>query len=86
MLAWLDGTNIDDGTATEIGIFHQLIKNDPDNYKTIIGLATDLRLHRAMNSGTRDGGLNLFVTGTILDVGTLCWSVDEAIETLTKLA
>jgi nucleoside 2-deoxyribosyltransferase len=85
MLAWLDGTNIDDGTATEIGIFHQLITQNSSSYKAIIGLATDLRLHRARNSGTRDGGLNLFVTGTILDVGSLCWSVDEALDALDKL-
>ncbi len=29
MLAWLDGTQVDDGTAVEIGIFSQLCKRDP---------------------------------------------------------
>jgi nucleoside 2-deoxyribosyltransferase len=82
MVAWLDGTNVDDGTAAEIGIFHQLIKNEPARYRTIIGLATDLRLHRAKNSGTRDGGLNLFVTGAILDVGAITWSIDELLDEL----
>lgn len=82
VVAWLDGTNIDDGTATEIGIFHQLIAQDPVKYRTILGLALDLRLHRARGSGARDGGLNLFVTGTIQDVGAIYWSVDEVIEAL----
>jgi Nucleoside 2-deoxyribosyltransferase len=86
VVAWLDGTNIDDGTATEIGIFHQLIRQDPTRYRTIIGLATDLRLKRAKDSGTRDGGLNLFVSGAILDVGQICWSVDDALDALTQLA
>ncbi len=85
MVAWLDGTNIDDGTATEVGIFHQLIRQDPRKYKTIIGVATDLRLKRAKESGTRDGGLNLFVSGTILDVGRICWSVDEALSVLERM-
>ena len=85
VVAWLDGTNIDDGTAAEIGIYHQRIRNDPEHHWAILGLATDLRLHRARNSGTRDGGLNLFVAGAIHDVGTICWSVEELLATLATI-
>ncbi|MFM8279130.1 MAG: nucleoside 2-deoxyribosyltransferase, partial [Candidatus Limnocylindrus sp.] len=38
VLAWLDGTQVDDGTAVEIGIFTQLCAVDPSRYKGIVGL------------------------------------------------
>jgi hypothetical protein len=83
MVAWLDGPAVDDGTACEIGVFAQLVADDPARYRGIVAIATDLRLQR-----TRDvpgHGLNLFVAGAIESAGTICWSVEEATEKLREL-
>lgn len=84
MLAWLDGTQVDDGTATEIGIFTQLCAMDPSRYKGIIGLCTDLRMVRRRGVAPGDG-INLFVAGAIQSVGEITWSVDEAIDAAVRL-
>jgi len=84
MLAWLDGTQVDDGTATEIGIFTQLCAMDPSRYKGIIGLCTDLRMVRRRGVAPGDG-INLFVAGAIQSVGEITWSVDEAIDATVRL-
>ena len=46
MLCWIDGTQVDDGTAVEIGIFTQLCAQDPDKHRGIVALCTDLRMIR----------------------------------------
>ena len=84
MLAWLDGTQVDDGTATEIGIFTQLCAIDPSRYKGIIGLCTDLRMVRRRGVAPGDG-INLFVAGAIQSDGEITWSVDEAIDAAVRL-
>ena len=38
MLCWIDGTQVDDGTAVEIGIFTQLCAQDPAKHRGIVGL------------------------------------------------
>jgi nucleoside 2-deoxyribosyltransferase len=84
LLAWLDGPVIDDGTACEIGMFAELVENGDPHYRAIVGLVTDLRLHRRRDN-TVGEGMNLFVIGAIEATGRLCWSVDEAIEALREL-
>ena len=42
VLAVLDGSSVDDGTACEIGLFYGLKQRDPER-KGVIGLLTDLR-------------------------------------------
>ena len=42
MLAILDCSSVDDGTACEIGMFHALMQSDPSK-KGIVGLLTDIR-------------------------------------------
>ena len=84
VLAWLDGTQVDDGTAVEIGIFTQLCATDPSRYKGIIGLCTDLRMVRRRGVAPGDG-INLFVAGAIQSVGEITWSVDEAIDAMVRL-
>ena len=84
VLAWIDGTQVDDGTATEIGIFTQLCATDPSRYKGIIGLSTDMRVARRKGLVPADG-INLFVVGAIRASGEVVWSVDEAVAALIRL-
>jgi hypothetical protein len=81
LVAWLDGAAVDDGTACEIGMFAQLVAGGDPRHVGIVGIATDLRLQRRRDVVAGDG-LNLFVSGAVSACGRLCWSVDEAIETL----
>ena len=72
LIAILDGSAIDDGTACEIGMFHALMQSDPE--KTgIVGLLTDIRGRRGESSG-----VNLFVQGVIEDAGEIVDSFDAA--------
>jgi hypothetical protein len=76
MLAILDGPSVDDGTACEIGMFHALMQSDPSK-KGILGLLTDIRGTRGQSTG-----LNLFVQGTIENVGQIVASIEEAHDVL----
>lgn len=84
VVAILDGPMIDDGTACEIGMFAELVRLQPDRHRGIVGLATDWRATRRLESGMDEGGLNLFVAGAIMEYGELVWSVDDVIETLER--
>jgi hypothetical protein len=77
VVALLDGSMVDDGTACEIGIFYALMQSDPTK-KGIVGLLTDLR----STLGHEGHGLNLFVQGCVEAGGKVCSSLDEVIETL----
>ena len=85
LLAWLDGPVVDDGTASEIDMFAQLVASGDPRYLGIVGLVTDLRLQRRRGNAVGDG-MNLFVVGAIEASGRICWSVDEAIQALEELA
>ena len=78
MLAILDGPAIDDGTACEIGMFHALMRSDPEK-RGIVGLLTDLRGMRGESTG-----VNLFVQGVIEDAGEIVDSLDAAQEVLRR--
>ncbi len=84
VLAWLDGTQVDDGTAVEIGIFSRLCVQAPTCYWGIVGLSTDMRIARRRGLVPGDG-LNLFVAGAIRSAGEIVWSIDEAVATLIRL-
>ena len=80
VLALLDGPMVDDGTASEIGIFWAAMQSDPSK-KGIVELVTDTRVIRDRNM--IDGkGINLFVRGCIEDVGQVVDKFDKAIEIL----
>jgi nucleoside 2-deoxyribosyltransferase len=80
VLALLDGPMVDDGTASEIGIFWAAMQSDASK-KGIVGLVTDTRVIRDRNM--IDGkGINLFVRGCIEDVGQVVDKFDKAIEIL----
>jgi hypothetical protein len=85
LVAWLDGPIVDDGTACEIGMFAQLIASDPEQYRGIVAVVTDLRLQRRRGIAVGDG-MNLFVAGAIESAGQICWSVEEAVDALRALA
>jgi nucleoside 2-deoxyribosyltransferase len=78
VLAILDGTQVDDGTACEIGIFYGLMRSDPSK-KGIAGLMTDSRGTRRMEHGW---GLNLFTLGVILEGGAIFSSFEGALTQL----
>ena len=82
VLALLDGPSVDDGTATEIGIFWSEMRHDKTK-KGIIGLVTDTRVIRDRNMV--DGkGINLFVRGCVEDVGEVVDSFDKAFDLLQR--
>ncbi len=78
LLALLDGTQVDDGTACEIGLFYGLLRADPSK-KGIIGLMTDFR---GVNRADHGYGTNLFVWGLIEECGVLLSDFDEAVNLL----
>lgn len=82
VLALLDGPMVDDGTASEIGIFWSAMRNDPRK-KGIVGLVTDTRVIRDRNM--IDGkGINLFVRGCVEDAGEVVDTFEKAFEILLQ--
>jgi nucleoside 2-deoxyribosyltransferase len=78
MLAIVNGPEVDDGTACEIGIFYALMQKDPTK-KGIVALHDDWRTNDSPGEGK---GLNAFVLGCIRKAGVVCHSLDEAIAQL----
>lgn len=79
ILALLNGPEVDDGTAAEIGIFYQLMRQDPTK-KGIVALHNDWRT----NPGGEGKALNKFVHGCILRGGLVVKTLDEAIAVLKQ--
>lgn len=80
LLALLDGPMVDDGTASEIGIFWAAMRND-SRKKGIVGLVTDTRIIRDRNM--IDGkGINLFVRGCVEDAGHVVDKFEKALPIL----
>lgn len=75
VVALLDGTQVDDGTACEIGIFHGLMREDPSK-KGIIGFLTDFRALRNAKNGY---GINVFVLGVIEEGGMILDNFEDVI-------
>ena len=86
LVAWLDGPMVDDGTACEIGMFAELVRNGGDHYRGIVGISTDIRLERRRAMKVVGGGMNLFVGGAIESCGAIVHTVDEAVSALAGLA
>ncbi len=79
VLAVLDGSSVDDGTACEIGLFYGLKQRDPGR-KGVVGLLTDLRGERR-----GDFAVNLFVRGCIdASGGAVVSSLDDALAILQR--
>ncbi len=77
MLAIINGTEVDDGTACEIGIFYSLMQKDPSK-KGIVAFHDDWRT----KVGGEGKGLNAFVKGCIDKVGVVCNTFEDALEQL----
>ena len=80
LVALLDGSQVDDRVACEIGIFYGLMRTDPTK-KGILGLATDLRCLRRRDSNY---GINIFTLGTLEEVGEVKEDLDGIIERLIQ--
>lgn len=78
ILALLDGTQVDDGTATELGIYYGQMRGDASK-KGIIAMMSDSRGTRKAAS---NWGINYFVLGTILECGKIVASFSEALAQL----
>ena len=82
VLALLDGPMVDDGTASEIGMFWAAMQSD-ESKLGIVGLVTDTRVIRDRNM--IDGkGINLFVRGCVEDVGTVVDKFEKALPILRQ--
>ncbi len=80
VLAILDGTQVDDGTACELGIFYGLKLTDPTK-KGIVGLMTDSRGMRKKEKGY---GLNYFVLGILEECGMVVDNFPDALMQLQR--
>jgi nucleoside 2-deoxyribosyltransferase len=78
VLAILDGTQVDDGTACELGIFFALKREDPTK-KGFVGLMTD---SRGINKKERSFGVNYFVLGVLEEYGKVYTTFEEALAQL----
>jgi nucleoside 2-deoxyribosyltransferase len=78
VLALLDGTQVDDGTACELGIFYALMRTDATK-KGIIALMTDSRGTRKAET---NWGINYFVLGTIGECGRVVAEFQDALAQL----
>lgn len=78
ILALLSGTEVDDGTACEIGIFHGLRLTDPGK-KGIIGLLDDWRIKGPDGEGK---GMNLIVRGCIEEGGAIYATLEDCLQHL----
>lgn len=83
LLAWLDGQGVDDGTATEIGIFAEWVLRGEKT--AVIGYCTDLRQLRRRTLAEH-AGLNLFTAGAVMAAGSLVWSREEAVQEVLRLS
>ena len=81
LVALLDGSQVDDRVACEIGIFYGLMRENPAK-RGIIGLATDARGLRRRDSTY---GVNIFTLGTLEEVGRVVESIEDVIEALRSL-
>ena len=82
VLAVLDGAEVDDGTACEIGMFAELLRTGTRR-GAIIGLMTDIRSLRSTDDPPR---INLFVRGCIETHGSIHTDTDHAVAAVHTLA
>ncbi|MDK2980405.1 MAG: hypothetical protein PWQ55_752 [Chloroflexota bacterium] len=80
LVALLDGSQVDDRVACEIGVFYGLMRKEPAKHG-IIGLATDARCLRRRDSTY---GVNIFTLGTLEEVGRVVESIEDVVEVLRK--
>jgi nucleoside 2-deoxyribosyltransferase len=67
MIAHLDDPDVSSGVACEMGIFYELVQQQPGK-KGILGILTDERSYRRSNSNVGES-LNFFTMGCIEKIG-----------------
>jgi len=82
VLAVLDGAEVDDGTACEIGMSAELLHTGTRR-GAIIGLMTDIRTLRSTDNPPH---MNLFVRGCIETHGSIHTDTDHAVAAVHTLA
>ncbi len=82
LVALLDGSQVDDRVATEIGIFYSLARQD-ELKKGMVGFATDARCLRRKDSSY---GVNIFTLGTLEEIGKVVEDFDKVLVELKKIA
>lgn len=82
LVAILDGEQVDDATAAEMGIFFGMMQNDSAK-KGILGLSTDIRTDRRVESEGK--GLNLFLNGMLKRSGAWYQDVEQLVLHLRAL-
>lgn len=80
VLAVVNGTEADDGTACEIGIFAAMMESDPSK-KGIVAIHDDWRTLDAPGEGK---GLNAFVQGCLLQSGVIVKRLEDAVAVLEE--
>lgn len=80
LVVMIDGPQIDDGSAVEIGIFCEQMLSGKDK-KGIFGLSSDMRVGPQALPGEMKQ-LNFFAAGAIYRAGDVYSSVDQIIERL----
>ena len=78
ILAVVNGPEVDDGTACEMGVFYALMQSDPGK-KGIVALQQDWRTQEPPGEGK---GLNAFVLGCVLRAGKVVHSLEDAVQQL----
>lgn len=78
MLVLLDGTQVDDGAACQMGWFYGLMCSDATK-RGILGLVSD---ERALRRATHGFGLNLFVLGVLENRGRVCTCIEDVLQQL----
>ncbi len=78
VLAVVNGTEVDDGTACEIGIFAAMMQGDATK-KGIVAIHDDWRTLDAPGEGK---GLNGFVHGCLLQFGIIVQRLEDAVAVL----
>jgi nucleoside 2-deoxyribosyltransferase len=79
VLAVINGTEVDDGTACEIGIFYALMQTDPSK-KGIVAVHNDWR---TLDSPGEGKGLNAFVLGCLLKGGIVHRELEDAVKQIS---
>jgi len=81
LVALLDGSQVDDRVACEIGLFYSLSLKDASK-KAILGFASDARCLRRSDSSY---GVNIFTLGTLEEIGKVAGDFEQVLTELTKL-
>jgi hypothetical protein len=85
LIAMVDGTQVDDGTASEIGTFNEQMLSGKGEKLGMFGLTSDMRVGPKSTSGERKG-LNFYTVGAIYKVGGDIYdNIEDIIEELRKL-